>query len=370
MTRLTICPRYLTSCHTFDFCEEMQTYMPSSSPKTGHNYVSSSSPNAIVRFLRSIDISDTVISQILTSSIEALDNVDFRLPIDDYIKLWEFAIEASDCPELGLRLGASIDEEDIGILGHIFFSNANIRQALEQYRRYFCIANDCMDCELFEANGKVHLSYQCKYPQYYCVQDIERTIAAGICRTRDHLGRSLPLEYIAFEHSEPDYSEVYHEIFGCPVEFSSPTTEIVFDKKYLDFKLPHRSSYLQKVLAKHLESLLGKLKGKHSFRLEVEKVIRKRLSKSAVDANQIAKQLNMSRNTMYRKLAQEGLTFQDLVDGVRKQKATEYLAESKYSLSQIAFLLGFSELSAFSRAFKRWTGLSPAKYLEQHKDEH
>ena len=84
-----------------------------------------------------------------------------------------------------------------------------------------------------------------------------------------------------------------------------------------------------------------------------------------IDADSLARQCHMSRQTLYRKLKREGLSFHDLVEDIRKDKALRYVASDHYALGEIAFLLGFSELSAFSRAFKRWTGMTPAQFREQ-----
>jgi AraC-like DNA-binding protein len=90
------------------------------------------------------------------------------------------------------------------------------------------------------------------------------------------------------------------------------------------------------------------------------------MSTDRIDADTLAKQCHMSRQTLYRRLKKEGLGFHELVEEVRKDKAMRYVASDHYALGEIAFLLGFSELSAFSRAFKRWTGMAPAQYRARH----
>ncbi|MFT4806209.1 MAG: AraC-like DNA-binding protein, partial [Psychroserpens sp.] len=89
------------------------------------------------------------------------------------------------------------------------------------------------------------------------------------------------------------------------------------------------------------------------------------LDSSKFDAENISCALHMSRHTLYRKLKTEGVSFHQLVDTVRKNKAFELLKKNQHGLSEIAFLLGFSELSSFSRAFKKWTGSSPAKFIQK-----
>lgn len=328
-------------------------------------FVASSCPRMIVRFLEARNAPVSEIESILGDTIEALDSADFRVPITRHFDLWNYAIEFSKQSNLGLHLGTQYDDESVGLLGHIFFSNATIREALAQYQRYFLIGNEAMQVNLGVIGDYAHLEFICLEDELYCIPEIERITAAGITRSRAHLKHPLPLNYVSFQHPPPDYAGEYQSVFECPIKFSSKKTEVVFNKKYLDYRLPHKSSYLQKVLSSHLDTLLSKIKGKDKFEARVSKLITKRLANDSIEAEQIAKKLNMSRNTMYRRLTSEGISFHELVDKIRKEKAISYMEQGQYSLSQIAFLLGFSELSAFSRAFKRWTGFSPGKYLKQ-----
>ena len=102
-----------------------------------------------------------------------------------------------------------------------------------------------------------------------------------------------------------------------------------------------------------------------NFKQKVFRLIEKSLSSGAVDAANIAEAVHMSRHTLYRRLKAEGVSYHELLDEVRKNKAIHLLKSRQHTLSEIAFLLGFSELSAFSRAFKKWTGQSPAKFNQR-----
>lgn len=328
------------------------------------SYVSSSCPRVITHYLLEQKASREKIESILGCPLDSLESVEFRLPIENLNRLWEYAVKYTKQPDLGLKLGTRKVEDEVGLVGHIFFSNATISDALTQYQRYFSVTNENISINIQVSDDQIELQFLCIEPAYYSLYDMERTIAAGITRTREHLKRKLPLRYIGFQHAAPAHYERYNALFECPIRFSQPCCSIAFDKTYLDYRLPHRSSYLQKVLSKHLETVLSKIKRKTSFTDKIELMIEKRLANDSIDAEHIAQKLNMSRNTLYRRLQAEDISFHDLVDKVRKRKAIAYLRQGSLSISQIAFLLGFSELSAFSRAFKRWTGKSPAKYLE------
>jgi AraC-like DNA-binding protein len=120
---------------------------------------------------------------------------------------------------------------------------------------------------------------------------------------------------------------------------------------------------LLNVLTDYAEKLLKKISTKGNIQDQVRNFIRHNLEDNdALDVKIVANKLNMSRHTLYRKLKKEGVSFQSLAEDVRQAEAKRHLEENSVSISEVAYLLGFSELSAFSRAFKRWTGESPAQY--------
>ena len=198
---------------------------------------------------------------------------------------------------------------------------------------------------------------------------MEHTLALSVLRVQENISQKLDLECVHFQHPAPGDISAFKNIFPCPVRFNKTCCTLIFKKIYLDYELPKRSAYLYKILTKHIEALSRRILPNLSFTGTVTNLLEKQLSKDSVDAENIANKLHMSRHTLYRRLKLEGISFHDLLDKVREQQAHAYLDKGKHSLSEIAFLLGFSELSAFSRAFKCWTGLSPAKYIKSKKQD-
>lgn len=328
-------------------------------------FVSASTAKSLSNFLLKQGLDPDLLTHTLQNSLASLDTVDARLPMEVYHNLWHLALDYTGNPALGLMLGSNSNNDDMGLVGHIFFNNATLGEALKQYERFYSLINDGMHIEIKTQNDEVQLEYICDRADAYCLPDMDRTLAIAIHRARENISRELVIERVGFQHAAPEYEDEYAQVFPCPVVFNQAHTHLVFKKRYLDFKLPNRSPYLYKVLNHHIESLLRKIRPEPSLTDKVKKLIERKLSKDSVDAERIAEKLCMSRHTLYRKLKQEGVAFHELVDQVREEKALAYLNDSQHNLSEIAFLLGFSELSAFSRAFKRWTGESPAKYLER-----
>lgn len=160
-----------------------------------------------------------------------------------------------------------------------------------------------------------------------------------------------------FKHAEPHDSSIYTQYFKCPVAFNHHCCELVFDPAVLKAPTAGDSWQLPQKLRRHLER-------KYNDRLigQVKEVIAGLLITGSCTINEVAPAMGYSTRTLQRHLKQEGATFQALVDAVRYHQAQIYLAQDNYRLTDVAALLGYSELSAFTRSFKRWFGSSPQKW--------
>jgi AraC-like DNA-binding protein len=337
--------------------------------RTKQLYVNSSPAKLLAEYLLLKGLKKNALNKVLECEYEALDSADFRLEISAYHKLWQLGIDYTSDPRLGLKLASNPHNSEMGLVAHIFFNSPTLLDGLKQYQRYYTLVNEGMHIDIRSDLKFSYLDYLCDYDDIYCVADMEHTLALSVLRVQDHINQKLDLEAVHFQHPAPGNIDDFKDIFNCPIKFNQKCCTLIFKKSYLDYKLPKRSAYLYKLLTKHIEGLSTKLLPKQSFTDSVRKVLERQLSKDSVDAENIACKLHMSRHTLYRRLKQEGISFHDLLDQIREDQAYAYLDKGQHSLSDITFLLGFSELSAFSRAFKRWTGISPAKYLKSQKSK-
>jgi AraC-like DNA-binding protein len=161
-------------------------------------------------------------------------------------------------------------------------------------------------------------------------------------------------------HPEPSYRAEYDRVFQVPVIFSSDKNAMLIDQAWLAQKLPPQSRYVFGVLTERAEALLKSLENAKSTRGRVESFLLPVLHKGEASIDTIADRLGCSRHTLFRKLRAEGVTFEKVLDELRHKMALHYLSGKKVSVNETAYLLGFSDPAAFSRAFKRWTGASPS----------
>lgn len=336
-----------------------------SKPKKKNSLVvNTSTAKTLINYLFNKNLDLPSIQKNLNFDLSKLDSPDSTLPLSTYKALWTLAIEHTNDPYLGLRLAQNPYNNEMSLVSHVFFNSRNLHEGLQHYIRYYALINESISVQLKTKGDKAIVSYHCNNPDYYCEQDITHSLALSVTRIKDHISTEIMLDEVHFEHDCLNLA-LYEEFFACPVYFNQKQTAVIFKKKYLDYTFPKQSTHLFNFLTSHLELLLTKLKKSDTLSDKVTRLIEKSLASGEFDAECISNSLHMSRHTLYRKLKSEGVSFHDLLDDVRKNKALELLKKNQLTLSEIAFLLGFSELSSFSRAFKKWTGSSPAKFISK-----
>ncbi len=290
-----------------------------------------------------------------------LENNETRFPLSDYVLLWKVAEELTNDPTIGLKLGSDPNWKNASIALHASLQCSTMKDSVKSFIKFSKLLNEAEEITLSEEEKIVSWSIISLFPEYYLTSHIERMLTSCVTMFIVRDLSDFILE-VHFKHSKPSYVEVYDQFFPCKVLFNQPENSVVFDKKLLDIRLLDASPYVREVLRKHAEQLLQKLDRFSSIKVEVQKLMVRFLPKGIVDMEMIAAKINMSKPTLYRKLKDEGTSFQELLNRVRIQLMDHYFLEQKLSISEISYLLGYSEASAFHRAFKQWKRTTPQKY--------
>lgn len=339
--------------------------MPADAPNTP--LVAASSTLALVHYLdRRGVLNRDQVEPIIGTSLEALADPDLRVPAEQHYRLWEYAERVTGDPAVGLHAGQVVDPERMGLVGHVFFNCDTLGEAVTQYVRLHRLINESVTLSFQQTGDLAILAWQPDSPDLYCRQDMDRTLAAALSRTRHFIHSAITAQWAEIAHPEPSYAGEYASLLGGPVSFNCAATRLAFSSRHLSHPIPHRNPYVYSAMLKQVNGLLARLQTRRTFGRKIRRLISRQMSTDRIDADTLARQCHMSRQTLYRRLKKEGLGFHELVEQVRKDKALRYVAADHYALGEIAFLLGFSELSAFSRAFKRWTGMAPAQYRARH----
>ncbi|HEY0320564.1 MAG TPA: AraC family transcriptional regulator [Pyrinomonadaceae bacterium] len=301
---------------------------------------------------------------------EDLKDQDNRIPLANYLALLKAGIELCNEPALSLLFGEAVRLQDISLVGLIGVAFDNVESVRRQVNRYAPLTLDADDggtadvAEFVRENGEVWLK---STSDIYIANPLltEAAFARSVCGARA-LVASMPnfanLSFpkaIRFTHAEPSYRAEYDRIFGVPLFFDSHMNALLVDEAILNMKLPRTNPYLSEVLSARAEELLKSLEMSKTMRGRVENLLILILHTGEASMDMIAVKLGLSRQTLFRKLKAEGITFEKVLDELRHKLALHYLNGKKVPVNQTAYLVGFSEPAAFSRAFKRWTGSSP-----------
>jgi AraC-like DNA-binding protein len=306
-----------------------------------------------------------------------LKEQDNRIPLANFMALLKAGIELTGEPALALLFGEAVRMQDISILGLIGEAGGTVEEGRQQMNRYARLAFDAGDGETSDRvvfvreGGEVWLkSSSVLYVENPLLTEV--VFAQCVCGARELMGATRNWPYpkaIRFTHEEPSYRAEYDRVFGVPLFFGSHMNAQLVDEEIMSIQLPRANPYFSGVLSAHAEALLKSLESSKSYKGRVESLLLPILHTGDARVDVIAHKLGVSRQTLFRQLKAEGVTFEKVLDELRHKLALHYLSKEKASVNETAWLVGFSEPAAFSRAFKRWTGASPRTMRASRGDD-
>jgi AraC-like DNA-binding protein len=329
---------------------------------------------SVVRALMELAVSKGASRKSLTDrsriALPDLENPDTRIPFSKYVALMRAAQQLCNDPAFALHFGEEVDASEIS-LAHMMGGADNIGEALAVGNRYARLAIE-VDADgsgdrfqLRRVAGQLWFVDARGNPNEF-PELSESTFARMACSMRKLPGDRQIVKAVCFTHDDPGYRVEYERIFGVPVVFGSDMNAIRIDESLMSsFEFPTSSPYVTEVLRNHAEGLLQKLESERSTRDQVEKLLTPLLQSGEGSMHLISDKLCCSRQTLFRKLKSEGVTFEQVLDELRHKLSLNYLNANKISVKETARLVGYSDSAAFSRAFKRWTGSSPREYLSR-----
>jgi AraC-like DNA-binding protein len=273
------------------------------------------------------------------------------------------ALDVTGDPALGLSMGSRAPENMLQIVGHLMLASTTLRDAIALFRRYSLLFAAGVQWELSERNEVATFSYM---PGYQ-LGDTTRFTNEYVMATANRIGRHFALRpeshavEVRFQHPAPAYASRYEATFGCPVRFSQSANSIVFNASTLDMRQLHADETVRAMLGDTAERLLREREGSTTVD-RVRTVLRYRRDLSNIDSNTLAAAVGLTPRALRRRLGAEGASLTALLDEARLRLACEDLKRPDSSIKEISDRLGFSEPSAFHRAFKRWTGLTPSQF--------
>jgi len=289
-----------------------------------------------------------------------IEDPNVRLTVRDQIRLLNLVAKELNDDLLGFHLALAPDLREIGWLYYVLASSDTMGDAVQQGVRCTSIVNEGVSLRHIHSN---ELALEIQYvgvSRHKDRQQIESFATLLVRMCRQLTGLPLKPDRVQFMHQRKVIAAELVEFFGRSIEFGASADKVVFAATLASKPVVSADPYLHDLLTTYCEEALSHRGWRSdSFRSSVENAIAPVLPRGKARAGEIAQRLGLSQRTFARRLSSEGLTFSEVLEGLRTDLAKRHLADKNLSISEIAWLLGYQEVSAFTHAFKRWTGKSP-----------
>jgi AraC-like DNA-binding protein len=295
-------------------------------------------------------------------SLSQLQDRDARLDAASQIAFLNLVAEALPDELLGFHLAEAFDLREADLLYFVLASSATLGEALARAERYSTITNEGVRLQ-YREHSDLRVRYSnvgvARHTDRHQVEFWTRALVR-ICQALT--GTTIRPIRVTFAHPRCGASSELEAFFGCEVAFASEHDDVVFARGASQLRLVNADPYLNELLVRSCEEALShQAHLASSIRVRVENTLAPLLPHGKVYASEVAKALGMSERTLARRLAAEDLTFLAVLEDMRKALALHYLADVSLSISRIAWLLGYQEVSGFTHAFRRWTGQAPTQ---------
>ncbi len=276
-------------------------------------------------------------------------------------QLLQSAATHSGCPHIGALLGSKQDINLLGVIGYVMQQSDDVGSALNELCQHFSLqVEEAATVEVVVEGDFAFLIYTTRGEIKCARQTNELALSEGMIILKAVCGAGWKPHSVNFTHKAPDNIQIYPKIFKVPVYFNQEKTQIVFPKNYLKQPIYQADPVLKKILQTHI----GQLKHHLDTDLcsQVETIIRRTLPTGNCTIDNVASIMAVHRRTLHRMLKEQNSSFTDLLEKVRKSIASERLENSDISIIQLSDYLGYADNTAFTRAFKRWYGVTPMQW--------
>lgn len=292
-----------------------------------------------------------------------LKSPDNRLASDEVNRLIQEAVRLTNNENIGLCQGELLSKGFSNILGYILMNCRTLGEAAEKYCKYEKIVD-----ETSITNIKIEGSFA-----VLSNTTIDNTLAnnrqfsdfkiSGILSYIKLLtGKRIALNEVYFTHHKPKDISEYQRIFKCPVFFEKSVNALVFDYRLLNLPIIEPNKELLLLFERNARETLNTFESNGTYSKKVTSIILKEMKGDIPSIDTVAKRLAMSVRNLQIYLKREGASYTKLLNEIRKDMAVNYLKDKSVSIDETAYILGFSETSAFYRAFKKWTGFTPGEF--------
>jgi AraC-like DNA-binding protein len=313
------------------------------------------------KYLESCGIDPSPVYQKAGINPQTITDPQSRISVQCVDALWRQVVSIIDDPCIGVKMAAYWHPSQIGALGYAWLVSVNLRQAMNRAVRYIHVVSEDINLALSDTPAGLRLTLDLENSAFTLPQHHDIVIAIVMHMCRFNYGDQLVATDVRLAHPEPSCASEITDYFRTEVQFDAQQSSITIATADADKELPTANKQIALMHDEMLMKYLIEIK-KGDIVNQVKSIILDNLPDGHISDKLVASELHLSERSMQRRLKEHQTTFRSLLDNVREMVAKQYIENPMNRMSDIAFLLGFSEQSAFSRAFKKWTGKSPVEY--------
>ena len=278
----------------------------------------------------------------------------------EFSRLFDAAEKLMGDPCIGLKVGTNFLTRHWGRLGYLVMAGENGLEGVQYIQRFARIVTNGLDIQWHWDKNELACEFTVLDPaSSHHVADyfVASSLTLARATNNDHFG----FKSVSFRHGDNGHGDEYRRVLACPCYFDAPKNLIVSDIANLSLESQYRDPRLKKILEEHAQQVLQNLASGDELLARIRQFVLAELPNGVPALKAVCERVGQNERTLQRSLAKMGLNFQDVVDELRMNMAIEYI-RNDYNFLDIAMMLGYSEQSAFHRAFKRWTGMPPSRY--------
>lgn len=292
---------------------------------------------------------------------QAFDNPDHVVPFAALCRALRLVADRTGLEDIGLRAGMRADLRSLGVLGYIVAHSETVGRGLQALREFLYVHDQGAVPFLAEDHGVAFLGYEVLEPGTEGAEQMSfgaLAIAANILRTL--CGPGFGLRAVSFSYKRPADTSLFRKVFDAPVRFNAEQSALAFDAHWLQKPIEGADTYMRELLTARLKDDLSAFP--EAFAARAQRVVRTLLASGLCHETDVARAFGMSRRSLSRRLDACGSSFRSVLDAARFDAACALLESSPITIVEVAARLGYSDSSAFARAFRRWSGTSPAHW--------
>jgi AraC-like DNA-binding protein len=313
---------------------------------------------------RGIDLDD-FFAQVGQSEAQLLDP-NLRVPRDQAVRFTKLFVKLIDDPELGLHLAERFELGDVDLFGYLVRHCRDTLEALEQLVRYSRLLGDSIECRMERRAGRVEIHIELAGGRRMSAVVVDYFVGALAFVTRALTQNKINPLQVHLARPRPARPERYENFFQAPVKYQTEECCLVYSERDALIPFANSDPRLREILEERADTLISELPPRTDLLDQIRSHISSRLELGEPTVREAARAFGMSERTIRRRLCDAGISFRQLLDEVRREKALRLADERVANVTDLALRSGFSNATAFARAFRRWTGMTPGQYLRRN----